>query len=224
MVGLYEFNGNLANSISGGSALGSLTVLNAGGATTGYSSGAWTWSGATNSPGTGLKLDFGSTLSTYSIGMVFQYTQVDGYRKVLDFVGGATDAGIYVDNGVYESCLTAGAQGGNIAANTFSTFVITREATGHFTVYVDGSPTTVMDETALSGELAGQTVQFFLDDGGSEFTAGGSVAEIRVWNTALSSGDIPTAFAAIPEPATYALLLGAAGLALAAWRRRAGRV
>ena len=94
LIGLYEFNGNLNNSVGGAGALDSLQVSNAGGATTGFSSGAWSWSGATNSPGTGLRLELGASRSAYSIGIIFQYSQVNDYAKVLDFTNGTGDVGL----------------------------------------------------------------------------------------------------------------------------------
>ncbi|MDB6164926.1 MAG: LamG domain protein jellyroll fold domain protein [Lacunisphaera sp.] len=47
----------------------------------------------------------------------------------------------------------------------------------------------------------------------------GSLDEIQIYDSALSSGQI-TALAAIPEPATYAIFAGCGALGLALWRRR----
>jgi hypothetical protein len=64
--------------------------------------------------------------------------------------------------------------------------------------------------------------QFFIgqDLGGGTYT--GSLDEIRIYDSALSGGQI-SALAAIPEPSTYALLAGVAVLGLAVIRHRVNR-
>ncbi len=64
---------------------------------------------------------------------------------------------------------------------------------------------------------------FFQDDSWqeTELSTGGAIFEIRIWiRLVLSAFDIPSAFAPIPEPSAFFLLIGGSSLVFAEKRRR----
>ena len=90
---------------------------------------------------------------------------------------------------------------------------------GVMNFYLDGT----LDSSYATASTASRRTdnQFFIgqDLGGGYYT--GSLDQIRVYGSALTAGQIAALHAAvIPEPGTYAVLFGAAGLAVAAWRKR----
>ena len=227
LIGLYEFNGSgsaaLANSYG---SLPSLTEQINGGSA-GASGGSWTWSSAT-APGDGLVLSTGA-MSTYSIGVIFQYSDVTAYRKVVDFANQAQEWGLYVVGTPFLSPTGFQAfndltnpSGGSVSASTTTTVVMTRDGSGNLNIYQNNSSTPIITLADTQGRfVASSSLRFFLDDNnGGEFSAAGSVDEIRVWNTALSAAEIPDAFAPIPEPVGTTALIGAGVAVIALSRRR----
>ena len=218
LIGLYEFNGDFSNSYG---TLPALTPQTNGGFS-GFNSGTWEWDGDT-APGEGLQLSLSSPLSVYSVGIIFRYSQVDAYRKVLDYADQTSDDGLYVVDGSFLPWPYTEILEGSIAADTTTTIILTRDAGGTIAFYQNGSSTPLFtrddDDDAY---VAATTLSFFLDDNvtGGEFSSAGSVAEIRVWDTALSAAEIPDAFAPIPEPAATTALIGLGALVLALSRRR----
>lgn len=217
IIGFYQFNGNFDNSLG---PLGSLTPQVSSG-TTEFSSGDWIWDGAADQ-GTGLSLSLPGAMSTYSIGVVFEFSAVSAFRKVVDFASQTSEAGLYVNEGTFSAYPNA--LGGSIAQITSTEIVLTRSEVGLFNLYVNGSPIQVLSFSDNASDFVPtSTLNFFLDDSGSEFSPSGAVSEIRIWNTALSSNEIPTAFAAVPETSAFSILVGSGafifGLLRVRWRR-----
>ena len=72
---------------------------------------------------------------------------------------------------------------------------------------------------------ANKNINFFLDNvvgGGQQEYSSGSVAFIRVYDTALSSADIPVVpvIPSVPEPESMAMMFTGLGLTLLALRRK----
>jgi len=241
LIGHYEFNGNLNNSVTGGSALATLQSI--GGQATAFTAeaGAWTWSGASTNPGIGLRLPTDTLELPYvafSLGIVFKLSSVGAggnWVKVIDFDNGTSDNGLYFYNGQMSAYGTfEGSTAGSFTANETITLVATRSIGGPIKFYVNGSTTPLINNSLISNSQfriqndANASLRFFVDnDDGDEFSPGGTVYEIRVWDGVLSSSQIPTAFAAIPEPSTYAAFGGLMALGFVLWHRRrnsAGKV
>lgn len=96
----------------------------------------------------------------------------------------------------------------------------TWDTSGAMSLYLDGALESTTELGSTSSRRSDN--QFFIgqDLGGGAYT--GSLDQIRIYDTALSAGQVSAVYAAsIPEPSTYAALAGLAALAIAARRRRA---
>lgn len=222
LINLYEFNGDFTDTLGNGLAL---TPSYAGGSTN-FSGGSWTWDSALG-PGSGLILDAPASIqSVYSIGLRFQCSDVSNFSKIIDFDQGGSDTGFYAHNNQLD--LYPVGAGGSVSANTEMDLVVTRDASGNFNAYLDGNPISVyayMDSPNYAvADIVSGSAQFrlFLDDlvTVNEFSSGGAVNEIRVWDHALTPGEIPGAFAPVPEPASVFALMALGSWALAVRRRR----
>lgn len=220
LIGNYEFQGNLGNSVTTPEALPGLTVVSSGTPPTayGYDANGWYWNHGTQT--SGLKIDGTTALSTFSIGIDFTFSQISGYRKVIDFSNLSSDAGFYVYDDKFTFYIASIAtSGGSVFQDTPLSIIITRDAAGLVQVYQKNSETPIITYTDSGGNFTiGSSLAFFLDDrGGSEYSPAGNVSHLRIWNSALTSEEVGVAFAAIPEPGTLNLAAGA-GIAALAFR------
>jgi hypothetical protein len=101
--------------------------------------------------------------------------------------------------------------------------VLMRDASKNVNVYLNGNSTPIISFVDSSDEAvaASGVLRFFQDDTAiaNEFSTGGSASLIRVWDGALSSGEIAGAMT-VPEPSTYLLTAIAAGTISLGRRRR----
>ena len=225
LINLYEFNGDFTDTLGNGLALVPNNVT-----TAFFGSGLWTWSGA-SAPGTGLILNAPASIAgTYSIAIRFEFSEVTGFRKVVDYQNQASDSGFYLSGGI--PYLYPGAIGTTaVPANTFVDLVLTRDgADSSFKTYVNGNQTPEISYTDSVGPYAVATLvsgnaqfRFFQNDifNSTEFSSGGTVSEIRVWDAPLAPSDIPNAFTVTPEPSAPVMFgLGLLGLAACRLRKR----
>lgn len=217
LIGLYEFNGDLSNSVVGPDALGDLELDPISSGTREVVDGRLEWSNVSTNSGLNLKLSgVSSGLTEFSIGIVFTLVNENsGYNKILDFENRTNDVGLYKYANALEVYSTYAKTEANYPEGSQVILVLTRTSE-NFNIFVEGSPG-VSDyhaSIAMNG-----TIWFFTDDGGGEFAEAGFIEEIRIWNTALSEEEARAAFSHIPEPS--AALLGLGGLlALQRWKRR----
>jgi hypothetical protein len=213
LVHLYEFNGTMNDSIGGVALIDNGGTIGAGSLAFGANQGPTFWGEA-------------SVNANYSIGLRFSFETVTGYRKIIDFKNRTQDSGQYVLSGEPRFYPVGG--GGAVSADTPVDLVVTRDAaTSSYSVYLNGSTTPVFsfnDGSGLAVALfGGQTVfHFFRDDlvNGGEASAG-VVSEIRIWDRPLSPGEIPTAFAPVPEPTRFVLCAGLGLTCFGLYRRHA---
>ncbi len=173
--------------------------------------------------------DLVSDDDTYTIELIFEIENVNGFRKLIDFESRNNDSGVYVSSGqqsLYSDVASGNTPlrpGGSATADVFTQLFVTVDD-GVVTLYQDGASLVFLDQTESDDNFIlpdGQDLTFFLDDGnGGEFSSG-SVAKIALYDAALTAQDVAelaaSPFTPIPEPTSVAAL---AGLGLLSLRRR----
>jgi hypothetical protein len=210
LIGDFRLDGTLANQVAG-----PLAITNNNGGVlgaTGISFGA----------GQGPDVSGFASPSAYSVETRFTLATVSGYRRLLDFLGGTSDSGLYVLNSRLNFYPITTGGTAPFAANTPATLVFTRNGAGDSVGYVNGVQMisfTNASETALTS-----TLRLFRDDGIEN--SAGSVDYVRIYDTALTAAEVqsltpPSVAGAVPEPATWAMMIIGFGLMGASMRRRA---
>jgi hypothetical protein len=132
--------------------------------------------------------------TSHSIVMVFRLKETDGYRRLLDFRGGASDDGLYQTGG--QLSLYGGDYLGfspeRLSAGAYVQVALTSEATlagtQWTTLYVDGSP--VVGATTPQGFTIGAAgLRFFKDNvrnGDTDEQSAGALACVLVYDGALT--------------------------------------
>lgn len=199
----FNFNGNLTDQI------GNPTLNPIHTATSGFNAGVWNWT-ASSTPGGGLLL--GSQLpdnNKYTIRIVFKYSVLNPtWSKIISFTGLSNiQSGYFADDyGVYFSGPYLGFYNytfNNVithSPNTWYDLVVTRNASNVVCIYMApfgqqpvllqqlNDPTGLGKPSRLS-TAPGSLSYFglFYDDTHTtaEWTAGGSVSQIQVWDDAI---------------------------------------
>ena len=191
LVHHFEFNNNLNDSLPTGAVLD----IHPNTADSRFSDGAWHWT-ASQHPGGGLILltDQISDPENYSIGFRFRVNDVGpSWKKILSFREESVDGGLYFYDGKLQLYPFSVHEDITYSPDTYYDFILSRDTDKMMTVYVvqsDGSITKVYEEQDLRDESVPVLVDgmyqfmFFTDDTATsgEWTTGGSVRSIRVWN------------------------------------------
>lgn len=191
LVHHFEFKNNLNDSLPTGAVLG--VHDNTG--NTNFSDDAWSWH-ASEHPGGGLILqtDQITDPENYSIGFSISFNDVGpSWKKILSFREASVDGGFYFYNGQLQLYPFNVNENITYTPNTYYDFILSRNVDKLMTVHVvqsDGSITKVYEELDQNDESVPIAVDglyqfvFFTDDNAtsSEWTTGGSVRSIRVWN------------------------------------------
>ena len=205
LINSYEFSGDFTDSRGVGDDLIEDNV-----ATSSFGGGMWTWT-ATTDPGAGLIMNTVNTITDhYSISIKFMYTEVGpSWKKIISFKDQLDDNGFYFNGGLLEfypydeNGITV------FSPNTMIELVVTRDnVTNTVSAYVvdDQGNLTLeiqVEDTLLSTipqQVAGKSqFRFFQDDEDTmgEWTPGGTVDWIRVWDGPLDPEDIPVELMAI---------------------------
>ena len=156
--------------------------------------------------------------SEYTVSLSFTgISRTDYTRKVLDFGGLTSDAGIYVNDGAIAfsnatSSTHADVSGaaGVLAPFTSFNFTLTRSAASNIVVgYVNGLEQFSFQDTAGQAVFSSALKSIYIltdNNDGYEITPG-VLKGINVYNTALSPADFGGSISAVPEPESYALCL-----------------
>ncbi|MFL6374830.1 MAG: LamG-like jellyroll fold domain-containing protein [Pyrinomonadaceae bacterium] len=144
----------------------------------------------------------------YSIAVLFKMDNTSGYRRLIDFLGGTADTGVYVNGGLAFYPVT---NTGSIPPGTWTQVVITRDASNVVTGYINGTSAWSFTDSSNLGVIDGHnTLRFFQDNtsgGAAGEASSGSVARIRIWDGVLSSGQVAALdrAASVPVPAPAGL-------------------
>jgi len=201
----FEFNGNFNDTEPTGTIL---TEFNTTTSSFGTNPNEWTWT-STSNPGGGLVLL--SELQdpqSYSIGFRIEFTETTpGYRKIISFKGASNDPGLYfLDQKIVLFPFSESAP--DYVNGVFYDFVLTRDSTDDIKVYiVDTSGTVIQiydtqdasDDSVPVLNGGKYEFRFFIDDTATnnEYTSGGSVRSIRLWDAPLSPAEISGALSSV---------------------------
>lgn len=230
-VAEYDFNNTLASSVSGAPSLGVVDPTGTSGFVTdmvnGVSQTVWNFNGNNaNADQGGLTLNTTGLLtsnSVYSLEMVFKFTQRDSaWRRIVDTDSRTLDAGFYVDPSNNLNVYPNGG-GSSFASNVYQDVFLVNN-NGQVTFYLNGSTQATVPSTSVNIDLS-NNLYFFLDNlqgGGQGEWSAGDIAQIRLYNAALSSVPPPTppVVPSVPEPGTYAMMLAGLGIVGLLARRR----
>lgn len=237
LVASYDFNNTLSALQAGDPTLTAVDPLG----TSGFlfdstlNRNVWQFLGSASptSDQGGLSLDTSTLLAdptSYSIQVFFEFFDRDLlFRRILDVAGRSTDNGFYVDpNNQLDVFPDAG--GGPTFFNGFYEDVFLTVDSGVATAYLNSSSGSGVSSITNVMDISTNPINFFLDNtvgsGLGEYSTG-RVAFIQVFDGALSASDVvaldqaglpPQGVGTVPEPATWALLLG--GIAAAIVQRR----
>jgi hypothetical protein len=229
LVGSYGFNNSLTSSVPGGSALTLIDPAGKSGFSTdtvfGQQRTVFNFLGSSlPAEQSGLSFNTNGVLAPeiYSVALTFKFNERNGnYRRIMDVSGRTSDNGFYVDTSNNLSVFPTSGSNVNFLSGSYRNVVLTVGG-GKASAFVDGgssfsSTTPVMNLTNGPGLLT-----FFADNnvGGAQHEwSSGSIAALRIYNGVLSADEIAelnkvpfVATAAVPEPATWAMMLAGFGL------------
>jgi hypothetical protein len=196
----YDLNNSFADGNAGPSLISDGGTLGP----TGYSFGA----------NQGLRLSgVFSAGASYSVAIRSYFTDVNGYRKMVDFKDRTIDNGYYDINGRAQLYNFPAGASSVYSANTLAFTVLTRDgASQSFSFYVNGALQGSFIDSPGYGDFtaAGGLARFFEDDDGTgrREAAPGFVDYIATYDRALTANEVAglQVVTATPEPASLALL------------------
>jgi hypothetical protein len=196
LIADFELNGDLTDSLGGPDIVANGGSIGA----TGYSFG----------PNEGLTYGGLSNFGVYTIDMRFSFSEVSGYRKIIDYKDRASDNGLYNFETELQFYPIVSSAPGAFAVDRLVDLRFTRDAAGNTQGFVNGVLLNAFVDSA-NDAVAADALNFFIDD----FVvpgeaAGGFVDFIRIYDTA----------SLVPEPASWAMMIAGFGLVSAAMRRR----
>lgn len=190
LVGDYQFNNNLSSSVGSAPDLVDLGTANSFSATTIEEQDLTVFNFA---KGTGLRLSTAGVIpnNQYSVVILFKFDEISGYRRILDFLNLTQDTGFYNYSGKYDFFNVSGGDGTTTyTANQYIKTVLTRDASGQVTGYLNGKQEfTFKDSSNLAQISSANFLHFFRDNPNNE-NSGGSVARIMLYDNALSADEV----------------------------------
>jgi hypothetical protein len=122
----------------------------------------------------------------------FRFTEVSGYRKIIDVSNGLADEGLYNLDNTLRYYPQSGSSETPIQTDQYVQVVLTRDQSGTVKGYADGTEYVSFNDTGNIGVITTANVlRFFKDDNvQSGEQATGAVARIRLFDTVLTSNQI----------------------------------
>ena len=136
----------------------------------------------------------------YSVRILFRFTTVAGYERILDARGGTSDNGLYDHSGAldfYDAGDNEG-PGTPLADRTYAKVAFTRNASKRVTGYVNGHRQFRYHDSSGQATLRGGPLIFFRDNlsgGTTGENSAGAVSRIRVYRGALTAAQVSKATA-----------------------------
>lgn len=225
-VATYTFNNNLSAQQGGVVSLSAVDPLGTSNFTTavvfGNTRNVYHFNGS-NSPASnqgGLQLDTTGLIGTnnYSVEIVFSLDdRNNAWRRVMDTLDRGSDNGLYIDPSNHLAVFPAGGTSDTFTPSTFFDIFVTVDSSNNIVGYFSGVQQFSLTATDL--DIQTNFLNFFLDNtagGGQGEWSQGNVALIKVFNSALSAGEVaretedPFVGTTTPEPASWLLMLGGA--------------
>ena len=130
--------------------------------------------------------------STYSVVVLFSFTNISGYCRILDFKNQGSDKGLYNYNGNLNFYNIAIGSGTPITANSFVQVVLTHDSSKNVVGYVNSTQQFSFVDSSDDALIdTNNILRFFQDDlVVSGEASAGSVARIRLYNVALSTAEV----------------------------------
>ena len=171
------------------------------------------------------------TPTHYSIELSFKLDSIRGTTKIIDFHNLTADAGLYQQDGRLEFSPSASASALDFTSGTDVHVVLTLDGTSNLvTAYVNGQQRFSFYDKQLLAAPPGFSNKptFFVNDSNEANASGGTANYLRIFNGALTAGEVNALFAAgapiaVPEPSTLVLLTIGSLTAVVASRRRRNR-
>jgi hypothetical protein len=202
----------------------------------------WTWT-STDARGGGFTVETNSVIGdSYTIALKFSFSDVTGYRKIIDYKDRASDNGFYYLNSdllfyPYTSQRSATSYPADTVLDLVAVRTATGANTGTFTVYAVGSDnqlTQIFEANDTNndsvphvfGSPAKTRLGFFFDDldTSSEATASGKVYDLRIWeNTSLSATALSSQILKPAAPTQVSAVPGASSVTVS-WQAVDGAV
>lgn len=142
------------------------------------------------SPGGGFSLALDGLIpsDTYSVAILLAMDDTTAYGKILDTAALASDTGLYAQGEDLRLYNTIPASNlGRFGADAWHQIVVTREASGTYTGYIDGRLEFSGNDGGVGLVSAEGLLHFFADDLVTQGEqTGGAVARIRLYDVALT--------------------------------------
>jgi hypothetical protein len=125
----------------------------------------------------------------YTVVLLFRFDAVSGWQRILDFKAGTSDFGLYCNGGQFKFYPVASGPAGAILAGQYVQVVLTRDATGLVTGYVNGvQQFSFNDATGYAVISSANDLRFFKDGGGDN--GSGAMARIRLYNLPMPGAQV----------------------------------
>lgn len=217
LVADYEFNGNLASSVAGAPDLIAINPLG----TNNFGTGVYNFGGASSPPGNqgGLAFDNAAGLisnTSYSIALRFMFNGGDGaWRRIVDVQNRQSDDGFYVDPSNSLDIYPVTGSPATFTTGIFHDVLLTVDG-GVVTAYLDGALQFAANTNVMNIDNPQNVVNLFVDNvvgGGQNEWSSGSIDYVKFYD------GIASINGAVPEPATWAMMIIGFGFVGAAMRR-----